>query len=184
MNHLNTAAIAAAAILAMTPALSTADDGFYIGGSVGSASLNEDFDGFDVDTDSTAFRLIAGWQFNEHFSLEGGYHNFGTFEQALDSGGERVNIRLKADGFTVGATAALPLGQKFAIYGRAGSFFWDGDADINGVSQAKPEDTNLYFGAGVKYKLSDRVALVCDWTRFQLTDTSSSVASIGLTFGF
>lgn len=184
MKHLNKAALAATAVLAIAPLKATAESHFYVGGSIGSASLTEDFDGFDVDADSTAFRIIAGWQFNDYFSLEGGYHNFGAFEQTFDVDGEPVPVNLKADGFTLGATGTVPLGEKFALYGRAGSFFWDGDAEINSVSQAQPEDTNLYFGAGAKYVINERFSLVGDWTRYELEDSQSNVLSLGVTFNF
>jgi OOP family OmpA-OmpF porin len=184
MKHLNKAAVAATTILALAPLSATADSGFYLGGSIGSSSLSDDFDGFDVDADSISFRLTAGWQFNDFFSLEGGYHNFGEFEQSFDVAGEPVDVRLKADGFTLGATGSYPLGQKFALFGRAGAFFWDGDADINNVSQARPEDTNLYYGGGAKFAISDRFSLLGDWTRYELEDTESDVISLGFMFGF
>jgi OOP family OmpA-OmpF porin len=184
MKYRNKLTVAAAAVLAVAPLTATADGHFYLGGSIGSASLSEDFDGFDVDADSTAYRLVAGWQFSDYFSLEGGYHNFGTFEQGFDVGGEPVDVSLKADGFVLGATGTVPLSEKFALYGRAGFFFWDGDAEINDVSQARPEDTNLYIGAGIKFALSDRLSLLGDWTRYELEDTRSDVASLGLTLSF
>ena len=184
MKHLNKAAFAATTILALAPLTAIADSGFYLGGSIGSSSLTDDFDGFDVDTDSISFRLTAGWQFNDFFSLEGGYHNFGKFEQSFDVAGNPVDVRLKADGFTLGATGSYPLGEKFALLGRAGAFFWDGDADINNVSQAQPEDTNLYYGGGAKYAISDRFSLLGDWTRYELEDTESDVISLGFTLGF
>jgi hypothetical protein len=180
MKHLNKIICTVAAIGVFTPMTVAADGNFYLGGSIGSASLTENFDGFDVDTDSAAVRIIAGWQFNDYFSLEGGYHNFGTFEQQFAA----VDIRLKADGFMLGATGTIPLGEKLAIYGRGGSFFWDGDAEINSVSQARPEDTNLYIGAGAKYAISDRWSLVGDWTRYALEDTHSNIASLGFTVSF
>ena len=142
----NKAAIAATTLLALSPLTALADGGFYVGGSVGSSSLSNDFDGFEVDADSTAFRLIAGWQFNDFFSLEGGYHNFGELEQSFDDGGDPIDISLKADGFTLGGTGSIPLGEKFALFGRAGAFFWDGAAEINNITRARPEDTNLYYG--------------------------------------
>ena len=184
MHQLNKAAIAATTFFDMAPLTVAADDGFYVGGSIGSASLTDDFDGFDVDANSLAVRVIAGWQFNDYFALEGGYHNFGRFEQEFVTDGGPVAVSLKADGFTLGATGTIPLNQKFALYGRAGSFFWDGDAEINDVSQAKPEDTNLYIGAGLRFMLSDRLSLLGDWTRYDLDDTQSHVASLGFTVSF
>lgn len=184
MNNLKKTAIAAVALLAISPLSAQADGSFYVGGSVGSASLTEDFDGFDVDASSTAFRLIAGWQFNEYISAEAGYHQFGAFEQRFDVNGEILNVSLKADGFTLGATGAIPLGERFSLYGRAGSFFWDGDADINNVSQATPEDTNLYIGLGAKFAFNYRWALVADYTNYALEDTDGKVVSLGVTLSF
>ena len=184
MKHPISLAIISIVFLAIAPLTAAADGRVYVGVSVGSASLSEDFDGFDVDADSTAIRLVAGWQFNDYFSIEGGYQNFGDFEQSFDIDGENVKISLKADGFTLGITGTAPLGEKFALFGRIGSFFWDGDAAINNVTQATPEDTNLYFGFGAKYALSDRFSLLADWSRFELEDSQSGVTSLGIVFSF
>ena len=184
MKKLHKVAIATCSLLSLAPLTCAADDGLYLGASIGSASLSEDFDGFDVDSSSTAYRLQVGWQLNEYFSVEGGYQNFGRFEQSFDVSGEILDISLKADGFTLGATGSVPLSENFSLLGRAGAFFWDGDADINGVSQAKPEDTNLYIGVGAKFALTERVSLIGDWTRFELEDTQSNVVSLGLLVHF
>ena len=173
-----------AALLALTPLTALGEDGFYVGGSVGSASLNEDFDGFNVDSDSTALRLVAGWQINDYLSVEGGYQNFGAFEQTFTVNGEPVDVSLDADGFTLGGTGSFPLSDRFALYGRVGAFFWDGDAEINNISQARPEDTNLYLGAGLSFALAGQLKLIVDWTRYNLEDTESNVISLGLTYGF
>lgn len=173
-----------ATVLASSPLSALADGNFYLGASIGAASLNDDFDGFDIDSSSTAFRVVAGWQFNDYFSLEGGYHNFGEFEQRLDVGGEAADVSLKADGFLLGGTGSIPLGEKFALYARAGAFFWDGDADINNVTEARPENTNLYIGAGARFAFSDRFALVGDWVSYSLEDVQSGVTSVGVVISF
>ncbi len=183
MKHARTA-LAVVSVIALLPAAAVAESGFYLGGSIGSASLTEDFDGFDVDADSTAYRFVAGWQFNEFFSLEGGYHNFGKFEDSFDLAGEPVDLRLKADGFTLGGTLSLPLTRSLSLYGRGGAFFWDGDANINSITEARPEDTNPYYGAGAKVSLTERLDLVGDWTRYELDSTDSDVISLGLTLRF
>jgi OOP family OmpA-OmpF porin len=184
MKHANSIALVAMLLLSCTPPSAFAESGLTIAGSVGSASLTEAFDGLDVDTDSTAFRFTIGWQFNDYFTLEGGYHNFGRFEQTVDVDGTPVEVSLKADGFTLGVTGSLPLGERFSLFGRAGAFFWDGDADLNGVSQARPEDTNLFLGFGLSYRLTEKLELTGDWSRYELEDTESDVASLGLRYRF
>lgn len=178
-------AIYVAAILAVSlPQPAAAESGFFIAAGIGAAQLDESFDGFDVDADATAFRLTAGWRFNEHFAIEGGYQNLGRFEQTFDINGEQVDVSLKADGFTFGVVGYLPLGDRWSLLGRTGAFFWDGDADINSVSAASPEDANLFLGAGVAVALTERFALTADVTRFDLEDASSNVVSVGVRINF
>jgi len=177
------AATAALLTLVAGP-ISAQAGGFYVGASIGQAELSEDFDGFVVDENSTAYRVVAGWSFNDFFSLEGGYHNFGDFEQVLDIGGELVTANLTADGFTLGAAGNVPLTERFSLMGRAGWYFWNGNAEINNVSQATPEDGNLYLGAGIKFDVTERFQLIGDWTRYELQDTVSGVFSVGLQYQF
>jgi OOP family OmpA-OmpF porin len=160
------------------------DNGPFIGASIGSASLDDDFDGLTVDDSGTAFRIVAGWRFNEHFAFEAGYHNFGDFEEAIVIDGAEEEAVLSADGFTLGAVGNLPLSDRFSLMGRAGMFFWDGNAEINDVSQASPEDSNLFFGAGLSFDLSQKLQLTGDWTRYDLDGSASSVFSVGLLFQF
>ena len=91
---------------------------------------------------------------------------------------------MTADGFTLGVNGTLPVGEKFALEGRFGMFFWDGNAEINNVSQASPEDRNLYLGAGVTYDVTEQFELNADWTRYELESAASGVASVGFTFQF
>jgi OOP family OmpA-OmpF porin len=177
------AAVAAFLLLFGLP-LNAQADGLFVGASIGNASLDDDFDGLNIDDNSTAYRIVAGWRFNEFFALEGGYHNFGDFEQTLDIAGNQVTAVLSADGFTFGAVGSFPLSERFSVMGRAGMFFWDGNADINNVSQATPEDTNLYLGAGLRFQLSEKLQLTGDWTRYDLEATDSGVLSVGLQYQF
>ena len=177
------AAVAVSFMLLAGP-ISAQAGGFFVGGSIGNASLDEDFDGLVVDDNSTAFRVVAGWRFNDYFAVEGGYHDFGDFEQTFDDAGVPSTVSLSADGFTLGATGAIPVSERFALTGRAGMFFWNGNAEINDVSQATPEDSNLFLGAGVKYNVSNRFALTGDWTRYELEDAVSGVFSVGLQYEF
>ena len=162
----------------------SAESGFYFGAGLGSATLKDDFDGLQIDTDATAFQLAAGWRFSEFFSAELGYQDFGDFQQTVDVNGTPSVASLTADGFTLGIGGALPLSDRFSLTGRLGSFFWDGDAEINNVSQASPEDTNLFYGAGASFKLTPGFHLTGNWTRFELEDTQSDVFALGFQYHF
>ena len=94
-----------------------AANGFYLGGSIGKANLDEDFDGLNIDSSSTSYGLVGGWRFNEHFALEGGYHDFGDFEENINIDGVASKVSLSADGFTLGAKGSIPIGRRFSLYG-------------------------------------------------------------------
>lgn len=171
-------------VLAGAPVAAQAGDGFYIGASIGSARLDDEFDGLDVDDDTVAYRFVGGWRLNRYFGLEAGYQNFGDFEQRVIIDGVSRKATLSADGYTLGVTGSYPVTERVEIFGRGGWFFWDGNADVNDVSQATPEDTNPYFGAGVSYGFTRQFHVNADWTRFELQDTHSDVYSVGLQYRF
>lgn len=164
-------------LVAATPA--RADGGPYVGASIGSATLTDSFEFFDVDDDSTAYRLVAGFNFGDTFGLEAGYQKFGSFEEDLDN-----RFRLDADGVFFGGTLGLPLSDGVRLLGRGGLFFWDGDSIFNDARRANGDDGQLYLGAGAEVKLGDSLRLVGDWTRYELDYTDSDVISIGFTLNF
>ncbi len=171
-------------IFLVSPASVLAESGFYVGASIGSADLDEDFDGLEIDTNSTAFRVTGGWSFNDIFALEAGYQGFGDFRQQTLLNGIPITVGLSADGYTFGVAGQLPVAERFFVTGRLGAFFWDGTAEINGVSQADPGDNNLYYGVGVKYALNEKFALSVDYSRFDLEDVQSDMFSFGVQYQF
>lgn len=168
----------------MSTATTLASERFYVGGSLGPSSFEEDFDGLDVETDGTAIRLLIGWHLHEQFSLEFGYQDLGDLKDDIVIDGESVRVRLSADGFTLGAAGSLPVTDSVALTGRVGAFFWDGDADINNFTVASPDDRNLYLSVGARYRVSERFALTADVTRYELDDAEADVLAIGLAYRF
>ena len=170
-------------ILLVFPGIAAADGHWLFGGAIGTASIDESIDGFGFDADSTAYRLYGGYQFNEYFALEAGYMNLGSFDEQIQQGGEIVPISADADGFTFAARASVPLGQKFDLHGTVGSFFWDGSNEIAGVGD-NVSDSNIYFGAGLGYSLSNNVSLTADAAQYELDNVDSTVYTIGFQVNF
>jgi len=175
-------AVAAAGLL--VPVLATADSGLYLGAGVGAASLAEDFDGLRIDDEVEAYRILGGLQLGKNLGLELGYQNFGDFEQRVDLGGTTAITRLTADGWTLGGTLGLPLGDYVSLFGRGGLFVWDADIEVNGVRAAVDDDSNPYYGGGAKVAFSERFSLLGDWTRYELDDVDTDVISIGFEYRF
>ena len=118
MNRLTRVQTTTLSVLLLLPLGAYADKGFLVGGSIGSARLSENFDGLNIDTDTTSFRIVRGWRFNDFFAVEGGYHNFGDFEQQIDVNGTPATASFSADGFTLGVGGYVPLGERFSLLGR------------------------------------------------------------------
>lgn len=184
MNKAKTLSGVVLALVALSPIAALAESGLYVGGSIGSATLTEDLNGFIIDSDSTPYRFTLGLQLTDLFAIEGGYHNFGTFKDRYTVGGEPVDIELQADGITLGVAAGLPVSETLSLFGRAGAFFWDGDALVDSIRQPSENDTNVYYGGGATVSVTDRLNLVGDWTRYELETTESDVISLGFTYRF
>lgn len=168
----------------LLPSLANADTGLFVGASVGSAHLEDDFSNFNIDTDATAYRFVGGFQFTDYFGIEAGYHNFGDFSETIDLGQFTSRTEIAADGWTLGGTLGLPLSDRFALYGRAGVFFWDADVEVDGFSIDVPEDENPYYGGGAKVDVTRNLVLLGDWTRYELDTINSDVISIGFQYRF
>ncbi len=163
--------------------VAVADGTWYVGASIGSANFDNGIDGFQLDSDDTAMRFYGGYRFNEHFSVDGGYLDFGQFDAFVDSGGNPIQISEDADGFLFAATGSIPLSDKLSLYGRLGAFFWDGESLIGNVDD-NVSDVNAHLAAGIRAKIYKNLSVTVDWSRFDLDGTNADLLAIGLQVGF
>jgi opacity protein-like surface antigen len=174
-------AILAAALLAL-PALpaAAADNGFYLGASVGQANLKIDdltdnvLEDDDFDADDTAFKLIAGFRPLDWLGLEAAYVNFGEPEDTV------IGEQLKADGdgisaFAVGFLAAGPVD----LFAKAGLISWD--SKIGGSFD--DDGTDLAYGAGAQFRLLG-LSIRAEYEKFDISDVDLDMISIGVTYTF
>jgi hypothetical protein len=176
-----------AAALVLTSALpltAHADSGLYVGASIGNARLDDNFAGFGIDTDTDAYRFFGGIQFGDTFGVEAGYLNFGDFTESVDLGGLLSRTDISGDGWTLGATLALPLSQNLSLFGKGGVFFWDADISVDGISIDTSGDDNPYYGGGLKLDLGDNFSLTGDWTVYEFDVLETDVISLGFNYRF
>ncbi len=162
----------------------TADGGPYLGASIGATTIDENFDGVRLDTNSTAYRFVGGVQFGDLLGLEVGYQDFGDLDETIVIGPVSSLTRLSAKGWTFGGTLGVPITDQFSLFGRAGVFFWDAEVIVDGFSIDVPEDDNPYYGAGARVDVSPNLTLVGDWSRYELDDVDTDVISIGFHYYF
>jgi OmpA-OmpF porin, OOP family len=152
--------------------------GFFVGGGAGSNSVNgSDYtgNGNDVDDRQMAYKALAGYRFNEMFSLESQYIDFGTAK-----GG---NNRVDAHGLTVGGTLNAPITTFVHPYAKAQVLFWDADDSFNGV-QRSDTGTDFAYGAGARFIFGRHINVRGEYERFEFQDTDVHTISAMLQLNF
>jgi len=174
-------AILFAALLTL-PALPVlaADNGFYLGASVGQANLkiddltNGQLADDDFDADDTAFKLIAGMRPLDWLGVEAAYVNFGEPEDTV------LGQKLKADGdgisaFAVGFLATGPVD----LFAKVGLISWD--SKISGSFD--DDGTDLAYGAGAQFRVLG-LSIRAEYEKFDISDVDLDMVSVGVTYTF
>jgi OOP family OmpA-OmpF porin len=175
------ALVLAAALFALPvlPAVA-ADNGFYLGASVGQANLkiddltNNTFENDDFNADDMAFKLIAGMRPLDWLGLEAAYVNFGEPEDTV------LGQKLKADGdgisaFAVGFLATGPVD----LFAKVGLISWD--SKISGSFD--DDGTDLAYGAGAQFRVLG-LSIRAEYEKFDISDVDLDMVSVGVTYTF
>jgi hypothetical protein len=176
------ATLFAAALLTLPvlPAVA-ADNGFYLGGSVGQANLQiDDLTGGalpddDFDADDTAFKLIAGIRPLDWLAVEAAYVNFG------EPSDEVAGFDLEADGdgisaFAVGFLAVGPVD----LFAKAGLIAWDSKIEGGAFDD---DGSDLAYGVGAQFRVWG-LALRAEYEKFEISDVDLDMISVGVTYTF
>ncbi len=166
--------------LPVLPAVA-ADNGFYLGGSVGQVNLKIDdltgnvFPDDDFDSDDTAFKLIAGIRPLDWLAVEAAYVNFGEPEDTV------VGTKLQADGDGISAFAVgfLPVGP-VDLFAKAGLIAWD--SKITGGA-FDDDGSDLAYGVGAQFRVLG-LAIRAEYEKFDISDVDLDMISVGVTYTF
>lgn len=181
------------AILALSSGIASADGNWYLGGSVGQASidtnnvardvasvLRDDYGATSVysskDETDTNWKLFAGYKFNKNFSIEGGYADLGNFSaKAGGVIGTPATISAKVESYAifVDVVGTLPLNESFSIFGKAGAAYTHTKAKVSGswagfVDSSSDSDNEVVpkLGLGAEYNLTRTVAFRAEYERY------------------
>jgi OOP family OmpA-OmpF porin len=183
-----TAAMALACLAAGVTA--RADDlapfkGVYagFGGGVAGADHARDrgTDSFGHHTDG-ALRLFAGYQFDRHFGIEGGYLRTGHYTQTVNVNDVDVRQSVKSHAWYAAGTARLPIGTSFALTGTIGAAFGkvNGDNTVTGPESLLGTNTSVLAGIGAQYRVSDHTDLQLDMTGIDKVSQTMSAGVVTL----
>jgi OOP family OmpA-OmpF porin len=178
------ATLGAVLLAASAPSFAQSTDaprGVYVGGSVTQSRFDDEaFDIDSIDDEDDSWKAIVGVRFDERFSVEANYVDFGeATAPSLSVGGP---LRAEAKAFSLFAVGYVPVPYvdffaklgvaRIDAEGRAGAVLFEDDA------------TEFAYGAGVQWRLRN-FALRAEYEKFD-TDVVGDLdlISVGFTYTF
>jgi len=177
--------LAAALLVATAPfaAHAAPEQGFYIGGQIGNASIDEDF----LDDDDMSFGAYGGYKFNRYFAVEGAYTNFGSLDGSISNGTDTVFFGTDPQSLALKVVGSLPIGEQFSLLGNIGFHSWDLDEDygddfedVIGDSSA----TDLTYGIGGQFDFASNWSIRGQYQRYEFDDADLDEFSLGMHYTF
>ena len=173
------AALAASFSLLSLPALS-ADNGIYLGASVGQSSVEFDDNiggqSLNFDASATGFKAIAGWRFIDWLAVEANYVDLGS--------GDDNGIESDVNGVSLSAVGFVPVGP-VDLFARVGAVNWNADLKAPGLGVSASDDgTDLTYGVGAQFRVWS-LSIRGEYEIFDISDADTvDMFSIGVTWTF
>ncbi|MFZ5561887.1 MAG: outer membrane beta-barrel protein [Pseudomonadota bacterium] len=145
------------------------DSGLTLSLDAGQAESRDACDNVvNCESDDSTVRGALGYNFNDMIGLEVGYTSFGTvFDSSSNNNTAGFAAKQDANAITASVIGAFPVGERFGIFGRAGVARFDNDKEVQGVPVDSDDRTKPYFGAGLKFGLTDNFALRGEYQRYK-----------------
>jgi OOP family OmpA-OmpF porin len=194
-NSKTIAVLLAVAVSAALPlaahAQSTTSIGVYAGVDAGQAEALE----YNCDPlpackkKGTAYRLFAGYQFSRHWAVEVAFVDFGK----VSSNSPTFDEVIKVKGSEATLVGIYPATERFSLYGRVGGYYAHTSDQFvqSGVpATVKESNSNLTFGAGLQYFVTQNLALRGQGQRYmkvgggKIGDSDYNAYTFGLLFKF
>ena len=186
---------------------------WYLGLTIGSSNVGDTPDVVPLtgvsratlvtDERDPGVKVLAGYRFNRHLAIEGGYAWLGQFQfsnQASAPAAGALTADTRVIGLFVDAVGLLPLGHGFTALAKIGVVGSELRTTRTVTGQVTPapgvtttayvDEANLKYGLGLQYELGGRAALRAEWERFvglgsaQTGKIDLDVYSVGLMLRF
>lgn len=154
-------------------------------------------DSFSHDNRSSAFKVFGGYQFDKHFSVEGGAFSLGEFGyQAATSPAGTLNGRAKVRGLNLDLVGTLPITGALSAFARGGVTYAETRDTFRGtgmviVDNPNPSEraANWKAGLGLAYAFTPALSVRAEVERYRVNDAVGNkgdidMASIGLVYRF
>lgn len=158
-----------------------ADNGIYIGGSVGQANIKdrEDVTGLELDGDDTGFKAIVGFRPLDFLGFELNYVDLGQSQDTV------AGIDLTADAKGIDAFAVGFIGLPFMdLFAKAGVIAWDAEVSAAGLGSLSDDGQDFAWGLGAQVRFGS-AAIRAEYEKFEIGDLDDvNLISVGFTWTF
>lgn len=133
-----------------------------------------------IDNTDTALSIFAGYQINPYFALEYGYIELAkshydaavtlVFPTPPTTVSGRITNDFESKGMTFAGIGSFPLGRVIDLHARVGLYFAQTDREsntLNYIANRSSNSEDLFYSAGVGFKLGARWSLSVDYTTYQ-----------------
>jgi OOP family OmpA-OmpF porin len=179
--------VAALGLVMSVAAHAEREPGFYVGAGVGSGTLDFDQNDFTVagvDDSDTAFKVYAGYTFNQFISLEAAYIDAGEPAEQINS----VTLQFDLSAVNVSVIGHLPLTESFELFGKAGLASYDYDAvlSFNGLTVGGGDDSDqdVSYGFGGAYSFPGPFEIRGEYEFIEIDSGSYDVVSLSGVYKF
>ncbi|OHV11840.1 outer membrane beta-barrel protein [Kushneria phosphatilytica] len=138
------------------------------------------------DNNDAAQNAFIGYKYNDWFSTEIGYTDFGKI--GFTGNGQDGGYKTKA--YSLSAIGEMPIWNGLSGYARVGAAYWKANGRGNfadGSDVSNEYGTDPIYGVGLKYQFSDSVPLFgrLEYTRYDFDSDfklDTTMASVGVQF--
>jgi len=175
-----------------TSALSANDSGLYLGLGYAATNIDITIDGLNakdqdiLDASTDSIILLAGYDINKYFGVEGRYYLNATeaaFEYELRN--TPLSGAYKAESFALYAKPQYNLGL-ITLYGLLGVSF--NDYTVNTLLGGSNNDALFSWGGGAKFNVTQSLGLFVDYTDMgksdNITNTDLTSWNLGVSYRF
>jgi OmpA-OmpF porin, OOP family len=138
--------------------------------------------GLNGSDSATGWDVFAGYRLNRFLGFEANYFDGGSVNTAIGNS----TVRLDGKGFGASVLGSFPIGEAFAVYGRAG--YMKGELELvasgpGGTAAADDDDEAPIFGAGIRTMLDGaQIRLEYDRVEFDAIDVARVSLSVAWLF--
>ncbi|MBC2604761.1 outer membrane beta-barrel protein [Pelagicoccus albus] len=157
---------------------------FYVAGGVYSASVEESFDAvsdLDLDDNDTVPALFFGVSFMDHFAVEAGYYDLGSYSSQLDN----EVITADSEALAVNVVGSFKVVKLFDLYGKFGLAHVTSDLEFNSdtIEAFDDSSTDPYYGVGANLNVGQNIDIYAEYVRFA-SDLEVDLGGVGIRFHF